>query len=144
MAASLEARVPLTDHRIVEFAASIPGTIRMHNGQLKWLLRRALRRRLPDELLDRSKQGFGPPLNAWMRGPLGAAARQLLTRSDGRIRQLLSPIWVDRYLERDRSGTAARGRAWNLLILELWLRTIGEGQTLSGVGVAELAQGEAA
>jgi asparagine synthase (glutamine-hydrolysing) len=139
MAVGLEARVPLLDHRLVECAARLPGRLRMRDGQLKGLLRDALRGHLPDAILDRPKQGFGPPVSAWMSGPFGAAAGRLLRSGRTPLRHVLDPRWIARAMD-GRSPLAAM-RTWRLLVLELWWRTFVGGEDLRAVGVAELAEG---
>src|SRR5438309_3073832 len=74
MAVSLEAREPLLDHRLVEFAARLPAKLRLRSGSGKWLLKKALGGRLPPEILHRRKMGFVTPVSAWFRGPLAAEA----------------------------------------------------------------------
>jgi asparagine synthase (glutamine-hydrolysing) len=145
MAVSLEARVPLTDHRLVEFAARLPGDLRMRGGDLKWLLRRALRGHVPDQILDRAKQGFGPPVASWMRGALGGAARRLLTKPDSRVRQLFAPSWIDSRTGRvGGRGDQVPQQEWTLLILELWWRTFVDRCDLSNVTIDDLASGAVA
>src|SRR6185295_8006986 len=78
MANSLEARVPLLDHRLVEFACGLPVDLRMRPGTGKYLLKRALRGCIPDELLTRPKQGFGVPLEAWFSGSIRGFFRDQL------------------------------------------------------------------
>lgn len=75
MAVSLEAREPLLDHRLIEFAAGLPERLRIRGGQGKWLLKHAMERYLPREVLYRPKQGFVTPIAAWLRGPLASEAR---------------------------------------------------------------------
>ena len=72
MAYGLEARSPLLDHELMELAASIPGDLKVRGSEKKWILRTALRGWLPDEVLDRPKQGFVVPLSDWLRGDLRA------------------------------------------------------------------------
>ena len=77
MAVSLEAREPLLDHRLIEFAASLPEGLRLKRGEGKWLLKKTMQRYLPDEVLYRPKQGFVTPISQWFRGPLASSARAI-------------------------------------------------------------------
>src|SRR4051794_33276505 len=70
MAASLECRVPLLDHELVELAARIPASIKLRRGELKSVLKKSLKDVLPTEILDRPKRGFGAPMGAWLKGAL--------------------------------------------------------------------------
>src|ERR1044072_6330683 len=104
MAVSLEAREPLLDHRLVEFAARLPADMRLRGGSGKWLLKRALASRLPQETLHRRKMGFVTPVSAWFRGPLAAEAAAV-----ARSAALAETGWFDaeavaRIAEDHRSG----------------------------------------
>ena len=140
MAASLEARVPLLDHRIVEFAATLPGSLKMQGRELKWLLRHALRGQLPNAILDRPKQGFGPPVAHWMRGPLGKATHKLLSHPKARLRNLLSREWISSALAELPNNSGRPYRLWALLTLELWWRAFVDKADFAQVGVEELAE----
>lgn len=131
MAVSLEAREPLLDHRLVEFAARLPARMRLRGGAGKWLLKRALGDRLPDSILHRRKMGFVTPVSAWLRGPLAAEAAALANSS-----ALAETGWFDaaalqRLADAHRDGRMDHGRTlWQLLMLEKSLeRVFGLGVT---------------
>lgn len=128
MAVSLEAREPLLDHRLIEFAAGLPEAMRMHRGQGKWLMKRAMRRYLPDDILYRPKQGFVTPIAQWFRGPLAETARNVCTSA-----RLARTGWFDdrrlaSLAEAHRVGSADHSRLlWQLLMLERSFTTLGIG-----------------
>jgi asparagine synthase (glutamine-hydrolysing) len=125
MAVSLEAREPLLDHRLVEFAAGLPANMRLRGGSGKWLLKRALAGRLPKHILDRRKMGFVTPVSAWFRGPLAQEAAAIARSS-----ALAETGWFDleaiaRIAEAHRGGRADHGRLlWQLLMLDKSLRRL--------------------
>ena len=123
MAVSLEAREPLLDHRLLEFAATVPASLKIRDGRGKYLLRKVLQRRVPAEILERGKQGFEAPIGEWLRGPLAPMADALL--ADGRLRQrgIFDGGEVSRLWTEHRDGRADhRHRLWQLVMLELWFR----------------------
>jgi asparagine synthase (glutamine-hydrolysing) len=123
MAASLEARVPLLDHHLVEFAASLPAGLKVKGLRRKYLLREAVRDLLPAPILSRSKKGFPVPISAWLRNEARSFARDLLSPDTLRARGLLDPAAVARSLDEHESGAADHGPAlWALISLELWHR----------------------
>jgi len=85
MALSLESRIPILDHRVIEFAWKLPFRVKVKDGQRKWLLKQVLFRYLPPDFFNRPKQGFAVPIGAWLRGPLKVWAEELL--SEERIRK---------------------------------------------------------
>jgi asparagine synthase (glutamine-hydrolysing) len=122
MSIGLEARVPLLDHRLVEFAWSLPPHFKMAGVEGKLILKHLLRRHLPDELIDRPKMGFGVPLSDWLRGPLRDWMEDLLDPVKlaregffdvGTVREK-----VDQHLSGDRHWHAY---LWDLLMFEAWL-----------------------
>jgi asparagine synthase (glutamine-hydrolysing) len=131
MAVSLEAREPLLDHRLVEFAARLPVTARLRRGTGKWLMKRALEDRLPREILYRAKMGFVTPVSAWFRGPLAGEARALAFSPAFAELGWLQPDAVSRLAEAHISGRAEHGRLlWQLTMLEKSLqRLFGLGDT---------------
>jgi asparagine synthase (glutamine-hydrolysing) len=123
MAVSLEAREPLLDHKLLEFAARVPMSLKLRNGRGKYLLRRALERRVPHSILERGKRGFAAPIGEWLRGPLAAMTHELLL--DGRLRDrgILDAREVARLWNEHRSRRADHPhRLWQLIMLELWFR----------------------
>ena len=123
MAVSLEAREPLLDHKLLEFAATVPTSLKLRNGKSKYLLRRALERRVPREILDRGKHGFEAPIGEWLRGPLSEMAGDLLHDGRLRARGIFNDREVARLWSEHRSGRDDhRHRLWQLVMLELWFR----------------------
>jgi asparagine synthase (glutamine-hydrolysing) len=121
MAAGLEAREPLLDHRLVEFSWGLPMRMKMRNGGGKWILRRLLGRYLPPALIDRPKAGFAVPLQDWLRGPLrdwGSALLEpgLLDRDDFFDGQQVWAAWER--LQKDSS--ASPQLLWNILMFQAW------------------------
>ena len=122
MAHSIEARPPLLDHRLVEFAATIPAHFRLRDGTTKYLLKRAMRGILPDEIIDRPKQGFAVPLARWFRGPLAGFARDVLLSDTCRQRGFLNTSYVERLLQLHQGGRDLDLQLWTTLSFELWCR----------------------
>jgi asparagine synthase (glutamine-hydrolysing) len=125
MAVGLEAREPLLDHRLVEFAARLPAKMRLRGGEGKWLMKRALRSRLPASVLDRRKMGFVTPLSAWFRGALADEAAAIAHGS-----ALAETHWFDQdaisaLAAAHKSGRSDHGRVlWQLLMLDRSLRHV--------------------
>lgn len=123
MAASLEARVPLLDHPVVEFAASLPDHLKIRRGERKRLLRTVASEWLPQEILDRPKQGFPTPVSRWFRGEARPMLRDALSTEAVRARGLLDPAAVALLLDEHERGRADHGSLlFGLLSLELWAR----------------------
>ncbi len=121
MAFALEARVPLIDHRVVEFSWRLPREAKIRGGVSKWLLRQVLYRHVPRELIERPKMGFSIPLAGWLRGPLRGWAESLLSESRLRDAGLLDVQRVRRCWQEHLSGRHSHEhRLWNVLMLEAW------------------------
>ncbi|HEX4266677.1 MAG TPA: asparagine synthase (glutamine-hydrolyzing) [Steroidobacteraceae bacterium] len=122
MAVGLETRVPMLDHRIVEFAWSLPLHLKVRAGQGKWILRQLLNRYVPRELTDRPKTGFGIPIGSWLRGPLRDWAEALLDQGRMRGEGVLEPALIrQRWLEH-LSGNHDWGTLiWEVLMFQAWM-----------------------
>jgi asparagine synthase (glutamine-hydrolysing) len=122
MAHSIEARVPLLDHRLVEFAATIPPELLLRDGSGKHLFKRALAGRLPASILHRAKRGFAVPLDRWFRGRLGPFLRELLMSRESRQRGLIDVDYVSALIDRHERGRELGLHLWTLVSFELWCR----------------------
>ena len=123
MANSLEVRCPMLDHRLAELAAQIPHSWKLRNGRGKDIFIQTLGDRLPPELLQQPKRGFGVPLALWFRGSLRSFLWDHLTSSSFLDRGIVSPDFVKHLLaEHDRGRRNNYHRLWSLLMLELWFR----------------------
>jgi asparagine synthase (glutamine-hydrolysing) len=124
MAVSLEARVPLLDHKLIEFVTRIPSELKLNGLETKHIFKRAVRGLVPDEILDRPKQGFGLPIQRWINQELRGYIRDILfdkrTRERGYFNQNYIKLLMD---EHDRARRDNTGYLWALFMLELWHRT---------------------
>jgi asparagine synthase (glutamine-hydrolysing) len=122
MAVALEARVPLIDHRVVEFSWRLPRDVMVRKGVSKWILRQVLYRHVPPALIERPKMGFGIPLGEWLRGPLRDWAENLLSESRLRDSGLVDATKVRRYWTEHLQGHRNwQYHLWDVLMLEAWL-----------------------
>jgi asparagine synthase (glutamine-hydrolysing) len=122
MAHSLEVRVPLIDHKIVEFAVGIPPALKLRDGRTKWIFAEALRDVLPTEILNRPKRGFEMPVASWMRHALHDVVEDALSRESIEQRGLLRHEIVGQLYQDFLAGRGPYLRVWALVVLELWLR----------------------
>jgi len=125
MAFGLELRSPFLDHRVVEFAATVPSRYKVRRRTGKWFLRQVYRGRLPERVLSGRKAGFGMPIDHWFRGDLGGVAQDLILGPEARSRVYLKREAVAAVLKIHRSGQRNYDEMiWTLLVLEIWLREI--------------------
>jgi asparagine synthase (glutamine-hydrolysing) len=130
MAVSLEARSPFLDHKVIEFAASLPENLKLRGLTTKYLLKKVLRRLLPSENLDRRKMGFGVPIGHWFRGKLEPFLRETILSEKALKRGLFKPEAIKRLVElhvrRERDYSH---QLWTLMMLELWFERFIDGSS---------------
>lgn len=123
MAVSLEARVPLLDHKLIEFVTRIPASMKMAGFETKHLFKRAIADLVPEEIINRPKQGFGVPIQQWINEQLRERIRDTLNDQRTRQRGYITRAHVETLLEEHERGRRDHAMAlWSLLMLELWHR----------------------
>ncbi|MDQ2732342.1 MAG: asparagine synthase C-terminal domain-containing protein, partial [Armatimonadota bacterium] len=126
MGVSLEARVPLLDHRVVEFAWQVPLSMKLKGGQGKHLLRQVLYRYVPKAMMERPKMGFGVPIGTWLRGPLRDWAEALLDEKRLKDEGYINPLPVRQLWLMHLSGEVNyQYHLWNILMFQTWLEQNG-------------------
>jgi asparagine synthase (glutamine-hydrolysing) len=144
MAASIESRVPFLDHKLVEFGAELPDSLKLSGWTGKRILRLAMKGVLPDAILNRRKMGFPVPFATWSSGEWNSCLRDVLLDRRSRERGLVEPAAVDTLLRDHATGRANHGdRLWALLNLELWYRTFIDGEGVQTLGHPAHADGGA-
>jgi len=124
MAVSLETRVPFMDVELMRLAARIPEGFKLRGRTTKWVLKEAMRRHLPDQLLSRKKAGFGAPLRQWLRNDLKGVIGDVLSPSQVKARGLFEPAAVHRVLQDNAAGTRDHAYLiYALLTMEVWMQT---------------------
>lgn len=132
MAHSIESRVPLLDHLVIELAASLPVSMKIQGARRKHLLKQLAYRLVPGALLDRPKQGFGVPIGHWFRGSLRDVFGDVLRSASARQRGYFNSGFVDRVLQEHLDGTRDHSlRLWQLLVFEVWHRQYADSAALA-------------
>jgi asparagine synthase (glutamine-hydrolysing) len=122
MGVSLESRMPLLDHQVVEFAWRVPLSMKLRNGQGKWILRQVLNQYVPPELIERPKMGFGIPIDSWLRGPLREWAEELLGEEKLKREGFFNPKPIrEKWLEHQAGKRNWQFYLWNILMFQAWL-----------------------
>jgi asparagine synthase (glutamine-hydrolysing) len=134
MTHSIEARVPLLDHKLVEFAATIPPELQLRSGTTKYIFKQAMRGILPDEIIDRPKHGFAIPLGRWFRGQLSAFIRELLLSETSRRRGIFNTAYIEQLVQRNEKGRELNFQLWTLISFELWCRTFLDSKSKQSIG----------
>ena len=120
MAASVELRPALLDHRLVELAFRLPASVKVRSGVTKWVLREAARPLLPEEVIDQRHVSPRIPIDSWFRAGLRGTARERLTGSGSWVGQTLDPTLLRQLVDRHEGGAHEEARLWTLLSLEMW------------------------
>jgi asparagine synthase (glutamine-hydrolysing) len=123
MACGLEVRSPFLDHRLVEFCARIPSTLKIHGMKQKHILKEAFWDELPKEILTRSKAGFALPISEWFRSELREFARDILFSRESRLSQVFQMEKIETMLDEHASGKRNwHSQLWRILVLESWFQ----------------------
>jgi asparagine synthase (glutamine-hydrolysing) len=140
MAVGLEARLPMLDYRLVEWASSLPANVRLRGGVGKWVLKQLVSRDIPRALLDRPKQAFSLPVAAWMRGPLREWAEELLAERNLQDYPILDASEVRRqWMEHLGRRRDWRHSLWPLLMFLSWERHMREARVIPSSARSRLA-----
>jgi asparagine synthase (glutamine-hydrolysing) len=134
MAASIESRVPFLDHKLVEFAAQVPGRFKVWRWNGKYLLKRAMRQLLPDTIIKRKKMGFPVPINQWFRKDAARVVRSVLTSEQTKKHGIFNVEHAARLVDEHVQGVRDNSDAlWTVLNFELWTRIFIDGQSCASV-----------
>lgn len=131
MATSIESRVPFLDHKLVEFTARLPEKFKLRGRTTKWILREAMRNRLPPEILTRKKMGFPVPLGKWLRAEFRHVVDEYVLSERTLARDVFKPETVRTIAREHNAGTADHhAKLWTLINFEIWARQFIDGEKL--------------
>jgi asparagine synthase (glutamine-hydrolysing) len=131
MATSLESRVPFLDHKLVEFTARMPDSMKLRGQTTKYVLRESMKGVLPEKILTRSKMGFPVPIGTWFRGPFKSVIDEYVLSERALSRRIFAPDFVRQIVSRHQAGEDHSERLWSLLNFEIWLRQFFDGEKTS-------------
>ncbi|HSE97543.1 MAG TPA: asparagine synthase C-terminal domain-containing protein, partial [Blastocatellia bacterium] len=127
-AASIESRVPFLDHKLVEFAASLPVGMKLRGIETKYILRRAMKKRLPEEILARRKMGFPVPVGRWLRGEFRSIVDEYVLGARAGERGIFDREYVRELVAGHMAGEDHTERLWALINFEIWQRRFIDGE----------------
>src|SRR6185369_9106254 len=130
MATSIESRVPFLDHKLVEFTASMPDTMKLRGNTTKYVLRESMKGVLPERILSRSKMGFPVPIGSWFRGQFKSIIDEYVLSDRALSRGIFEPDFVRGVVARHQAGEDHAERLWALLNFEIWLRRFFDSEEL--------------
>ncbi len=130
MATSIESRVPFLDHKLVEFTAKMPDSMKLRGGTTKYVLRESMRGVLPEKILSRSKMGFPVPIGSWFRGPFKSVIDEYVLSERALSRGIFAPEFVRKIVSLHQAGEDHSERLWSLLNFEMWLRRFFDSEEL--------------
>ncbi|HEU4874651.1 MAG TPA: asparagine synthase-related protein, partial [Pyrinomonadaceae bacterium] len=128
MATSIESRVPFLDHKLVEFTARMPDTMKLRGGTTKYVLRESMKGVLPEKILTRSKMGFPVPIGSWFRGPFKSVIDEYVLSERALSRGIFAPEFVRKIVSLHQAGEDHSERLWSLVNFEMWLRQFFDGE----------------
>jgi asparagine synthase (glutamine-hydrolysing) len=143
MAASIESRVPFLDHPLAEFAARMPDRMKLRGMTTKWVLRQAMKHRLPEEILSRKKMGFPVPVGTWFRGAWRHLLDEFVVSERALSRGLFAPDVVRRLVAGHIGGENHAERLWALLTFEIWQRIFLDGEDPASIRMRPASAGVA-
>jgi asparagine synthase (glutamine-hydrolysing) len=121
MAVGLEAREPLVDHKIAEYIARVPISLKYKDGESKYILRKILYKYVPKELLERPKHGFGIPIDSWFKKDLKGVLREYLSEKNIKNQGIFNENYIKESLDRYLSGKSDSAyNFWFLLVFQMW------------------------